>query len=308
MAELSVIVPYVNEWPQVVFTLRSLAEELKGIDFEIIAVSNFAPDDLKEQGIITADRGHELIPAISKGNEWLQSIAYTDKLSHWNAKNKGVAAASGDFLLFIDAHCVPGRDSIQHQYEYYKKAWKDLNGTLHLPLTYHIIEWHKLIYKLVVDKSIGRLRYAFSAYRDASDCYEVPCMSTCGMLMHRSIFDQLGGWPPMLGIYSGGEHFINFSMAILGMRKWVIPGEPLYHHGDRRGYSYNYDDYTKNRAIANYMCGGEEWLDLFMGNRKGHPSVLRMIRNAVVQECKEQRAMLRKNSVISIDEWIDKWK
>ena len=51
MPKLSIIVPYVNEYPQVMFTLRNLGEELLDrADFEIIAVNNFRinnEDDIK---------------------------------------------------------------------------------------------------------------------------------------------------------------------------------------------------------------------------------------------------------------------
>jgi hypothetical protein len=34
--ELSIIVPYVNEYPQLIFTLRAIAEDLLGrVDFEV---------------------------------------------------------------------------------------------------------------------------------------------------------------------------------------------------------------------------------------------------------------------------------
>ena len=43
--ELSVIVPYVNEWPQVIFTLQAIAEDLLGrVDFEVAAIDNFCPE------------------------------------------------------------------------------------------------------------------------------------------------------------------------------------------------------------------------------------------------------------------------
>lgn len=306
--KLSVIVPYVQEWPQIAFTLRSLAEEMRGMDFEIIAVDNFAEEVMVSQGVEEPDRGHKQLPVVMRGNPWLKAIQYRDKLSHWNAKNKGVQHGEGEFLLFCDSHCVPGRGSISHAFQYYKENWEVLNGTLHLPLTYHILEYKKLIYKLVADKSIGRLRYSFSAYRDENFPYEVSCMSTCGMFMHRSIYDELGGWPKSLGIYGGGENFINFTLAILGKKKYIMPGEPLYHHGDKRGYHWYYDDMSKNRAIANYMVGGKEWLDLYIGNRKGDPEILMDIQDDVVAECGAQRQMIKNKQVMSIEDWIAHWQ
>jgi hypothetical protein len=43
--KLSVIVPFVNEWPQLVFTLGSIAEELRDrVNFEIIAIDNWCKE------------------------------------------------------------------------------------------------------------------------------------------------------------------------------------------------------------------------------------------------------------------------
>ena len=73
----------------------------------------------------------------------------------------------------------------------------------------------ELIYKPKLDLEKGALHYSFSRYRRPSDGkpYKVPCMSTCGMLMSRKIMvDELQMWPQELGIYGGGENFINYTI------------------------------------------------------------------------------------------------
>jgi glycosyltransferase involved in cell wall biosynthesis len=50
MAELSVIIPFCNEYPQILFTIQSIAQELRDrVDFEIIAVNNYC-DEVEKQG------------------------------------------------------------------------------------------------------------------------------------------------------------------------------------------------------------------------------------------------------------------
>ena len=56
---LSVVVPYCREWPQVAFTIRSIYEELKGLDFEVLAVDNL------QQGM-AQDRGTENVKGMAK--------------------------------------------------------------------------------------------------------------------------------------------------------------------------------------------------------------------------------------------------
>ena len=45
MPELSIIMPFVNEYPQNVFTVQNVMCELNGrVDYEIIAINNWVPN------------------------------------------------------------------------------------------------------------------------------------------------------------------------------------------------------------------------------------------------------------------------
>jgi len=306
MAELSIIVPFVLEWPQVVFTIRSIAEELLGrVDFEILAVDNFC-ETIVKQGK-TQDKTYDHLVALQRGYPWLKALKYEDKLSHWQAKNLAVSQSTGKFLWFCDAHCAVRRDSLYKMYSYYKEHYEDLNGTLHLPLSYHILEWRKLLYKLVWEPKVGNIHYSFTAYREGDKPYRMPCMSTCGMMMTRELYDELGGWPTELGIYGGGENFINFTLAVLGKNINIFPGDQLCHHGDKRGYHWYGDDYARNRCIANYMFGGVDLARTLMDNRRGSRRVLYQIFNNVLDTCEEQRKMIEAKQVMTIEDWAQQW-
>jgi len=279
----------------------NIAEELRDrVDFQIIAVDNGMDLD-KEHKV------HEQLLSISRGHPWLEALRYDEKLSHWQAKNFAVQHSDGDILWFCDAHCLVSRDALYNMFKFYEQHYMELNGTLHLPLTYHIVEYHKLIYKLFTDIPAGIVHYQFSGYINANGPYKVPCMSTCGMMMHRHIYDQLGGWPVELGIYGGGEHFINFTLAVLGYTVNIMPGHPLRHHGDKRGYNWNYDDYHRNRMIATYMFGDEEWLRRYQMSMKGKEEVKQRIADDVINTCKNHRNSVREKEIISIEEWIYSW-
>lgn len=333
MTELSIVIPFINEWPMISTTIRSIAEELiDKVDFEIIAIDNYTREALNTG--YPPDRGHahythpnhkgklwseyESIPeganrheghikSMSSKHDWLTCLRYDEKLSHWQAKNLGVENSNGNFLLFVDAHCQVARDSIIKQFEMYKQMPYD-ECTLHLPLTYHILESKQLIYRLVNELDKGIIEYRFSGYRDEPEPYEVPCMSTCGMMMSRILFNKLGGWPNQLGIYSGGEHFINFVMAILGKRKFIMPGRSLYHHGDKRGYSYRYDDMIKNRLVSTYMFGGSKLAELHAKNMKGDQELIMSMLADIKEKCNFQRYNIQMEQVMTIQDWADMWK
>lgn len=305
MAELSVIIPYCNEFPQNIFTIQNVAQELHGLDFEIIAVNNFCNEAAAQNR--EQDAGFEVIEASATVNPWLKSLHYVEKLSHWQAKNYGVAHASGHFLWFVDAHCVVARDAGRSMFQFYKDNHKWLNGTIHLPLTYKILESHKLIYKLVTDLDKGVIDYRFTGFRESDESYEMPCMSTCGMMMTREIYNELGGWPLEMGIYGGGENFINFTLATLGRSKHIWPKGCLYHHGAKRGYNWNYNDYHRNRTIAAYMYGGPDLAERYIMNCKGDRAVLNSILESVLNTCVEHRNHIVGKQIISINDWLKKW-
>lgn len=307
MPKLSIICPFVNEFPQVMFTVQNIAQDLIGrVDFELIAINNYC-EEVKAQGR-EEDKGGETIKVCQRGNTWLKYLEYKDKLSHWQSKNLGVKHSTGDILWFVDAHCVIARDSLYDMFNYYVEHKDELDGSIHLPLTYKILEWHRLIYKLGGEPDKGDLHYSFTGYRDAEVPYEVPCMSTCGMMISRELYDYFGGWPKELGIYGGGENFINYALAVLGKKKWIMPGGTLFHHGEKRGYHWNGDDMIRNRFIANYMFGGDKWLSLMRDNRKGKKEVLQSIYENVKATCKGHRELIKLRQVIMIEDWLSKWR
>jgi len=177
--KLSCIIPFCREYPQNMFTIKNIAEELRGrVDFEILAVDNYC-DQAKQQTYTCKqcgathqtfenDKGGEAIKACERMWPWLKYVQYGDKLSHWNAKNYGVKKSTGDILWFCDAHCIIHRDSLFNMFEYYINYC--MNGTLHLPLTYKILEAHRTIYKPVFKPEEGLYHYTLesclTSYKD----------------------------------------------------------------------------------------------------------------------------------------------
>lgn len=326
MPELSIIIPYIQEYPQILFTIRSIHEQLKNeVDHEIIVIDNLcdaAKEQLNQKGI-PIDNGHthldkngELVKgriesmAELKNNDWLKYINYTDHFSCWQSRNCGIVNSKSDIVMFIDAHCVPSKDSITNMFKYYKENWKKLDGSIHLPLTYHILEEKKLIYKLVTDIDNGLCQYSFSSMPKRDDIFEVPCMSSCGLMLHKSYFDLMGLFP-QTGIYAGGEHFFNYVMAIMGKKKWIYGcnDAALHHHGEKRDYNYTWGCYQYNRAVANYMFGDEKWLYLYVNHLNIDSASKQKIIESVLnkKENIDQRSAIIKHQKVSIEQWIEKY-
>lgn len=300
--KLSVIIPAANEWPTSVFTVRNIYEELRDrVDFEILYVDNSMKPENEEE------RAYGQMKAVSRGIPELIPLKYDKTLSHWQAKNYAVSQASGDILWFCDAHCIVSRDALFNMYAYYCQNFEELNGTLHLPLTYHIMEYHKLIYKLAGDHEKGEYHYSFSAYRELGDKlhFQVPCMSTCGMMITKKLYEYIGGWPTELGIYGGGENFLNFSLAVTGKTVNIMKGNALFHHGDKRGYSWNFDNHLRNKFIATFIFGGKSVVELFAENSRGDRRQKERILDSVInnEACRKHRALIQSKQITSIQNW-----
>lgn len=332
--KLSIIMPFAIEYPQVLFTTMSIWNSLKdsGIDYEVLAINNYCPQAAKqiarrstcpkckksytvtreELGLWLdnkADVCGDKMRSYANIHSWLHYLEYKDKLSHWQAKNTGVLASTGDVLFFIDAHCVLSPGTLSSMAWYYHDNKERLNGTLHLPLVYMLERpGVALIYKIVARPEMAMYHYSFTRYRKSPHPYQVPCMSTCGMMMSRELYDMLGGWPKELGIYGGGENFINYTLAILGKTINIFPRAPLHHYAEKRGYNYEYGDYKRNQIIATYMFGGEERARLFAHNCKLDRKTAAKIVNDILIKCAPQRQKIESQQKLEIEDWYAQWK
>ena len=335
--KISVIIPFVAEYPQILFTIKSVWDALKDsdFDFEVMAIDNWCeqaaaqvmwkwPDgkpftrsdfwghqfkkkDESGQSVPQPNRCGDRVASYAAMHPWLTYLHYDKKLSHWQAKNLGVANSTGEILFFLDGHCMVDRYTLLGAIRHYSTSMKE--GTLHLPVTY-FLERDKdaLIYKLVADPERCLYHYSFTKYRKSDTPYTVPCMSTCGMLMSRLIYDDLGGWPELMGIYGGGEHFVNFTLATLGYTIHIFPGAAVHHYAEKRGYNYEYTDYQRNRILATYMFGGEDMADTFSKQCKLDENTRLKVLQQVLDEGATQRQSLASKQVIGIEEWVKKWR
>ena len=317
---LSVIIPTANEYPQNAFTLQGLFNELEDFDapWEAILIDNWCPE-LEAQNREQDKTSKYFQGLIKQGAApWLKYRTYTAKLSHWNAKNVGIESASYDTLFFMDAHCLLTQGVLREMYHCYREFRCMINGSVHLPIRYLLeAPGRDLIYRARFNETQGSLHYVFTRYdryRNHEMPFKVPCMSTCGMMIdHRLMTEAVGGWPKQLGIYGGGENFLNYTLALLGYNVMIYPHPAIEHYAERRGYHWNWLDYQRNRMIAIYLVGGLDWLDRFVetvcSDKRVNQNTMNRTRRQITSDVDlvNRRGRYKEAQATTIEAWLVQW-
>lgn len=308
---LSVIIPFVAESPQLFFTVQALRHELGGVDHEIILIDNATA--------LTNESSHPEINCslyIEKKQPLdVRLLKFSEKQSHWQAKNLGILESKGDILFFIDAHCLIYPGSLHRMYFDYSFYSLSNRASFHLPLAY-LMEDKALAYELVSDLDNGILDYRFIPFKAPDPSFAsltpVPCMSTCGMMIRKKLMvEKLKLFPEALGPYSGGEQYFNFVMALLGHHKMIINLPPLQHYAAPRSYSVSNLDICRNKLIAAYLIGGPAFLmkraELF--KKELTPSAVDRIHFSIprMESLKSLRSYIEANSRFTIEQFVKFW-
>lgn len=278
---ISAIVPCCNEYPQILFTTQSLLES--GVD-EVVIISNKSVDKTN-------------LYFRNLKNSRIKLLVKDDVLSHWQAKNLGIKESNGDLLFFVDAHCIVTKNTIEKLSEFIT----DEMGGVHC-IIHYMLDDRGLVYEFRPEY----LTYRFCTAPKMRFPYILPMMSTCGMMCSRVVIDKLGGWNTELGIYSGGELYFNLKHATCGYPHYVHPETKCWHYAEKRGYSWNYNDFVRNEFIASYCIGGEEWLAKMINNRKkkDKPEVIDNIASNVLRKCIDDRQFIKERQTISLNDFI----
>lgn len=308
---LSIIIPFVAESPQLFFTVQALRHELAGVEHEILLIDNATA--------LTNESTHpELNCSLyieRKRPSGVRLLKFSERQSHWQAKNLGIEESKGDILFFIDAHCLIYPGSLHRMYFDYTYYSLSSRASFHLPLAY-LMEDNALAYELVADLDNGILDYRFTPFTPSDPRFAsltpVPCMSTCGMMIRKALMvDKLKSFPEALGPYSGGEQYFNFIMALLGYDKIIINLPPLQHYAAPRSYTVSNLDICRNKLIAAYLIGGASFLakraELF--KKELTPSAVDRIHFSIprIESLKNLRSYIETNSKFTIEQFVKFW-
>jgi glycosyltransferase involved in cell wall biosynthesis len=243
---VSVIIPSRNELQNLLWTLQAAAADLEGLDFELIPVLNKChPDDFGKVA--------KYWP-FQKGRCG-QVIEYNEKASCWQARNAGAKVATGDYYLFLDSHVIPSPGSFKRLVAFHD-GWK---GVAHCGLQYWLEPCEKTCwgYEWRPEKFWGNWTHKLPK----PPTFDVPLSGTSSSLIDADLFWQIGGWHEKLGIYGGGEPYLDLLVQRYGHHVRMPPDCRLWHLTENRGYSWNSEDLHYNFLLTALVVGGLDYLD-----------------------------------------------
>lgn len=163
--QISIIAPVFNEKPCLVRFLDAVIAQDYPDDYEIIVVDNGSTDGSLE--ILEAYEG--------------VTVLHESKRGSYSARNRGIRAARGQILAFIDPDCIPGPKwlaAIQHSMDTH--GWQIVLGK-------RKYEAPKRTLRRLSDYDTSVADYVFS-----SDTPEIYFGYTNNMAVRRSLFGEIG--------------------------------------------------------------------------------------------------------------------
>ena len=260
--KLSILISQRNDPFGTLITIRAIMEELKVCNFnaEIIVVDN---SDNKEK----IKTFYDIAEGFIKREEI--KLIYLPKPCLFSARDLGVSAAKGEYILVLDSHCLLYYNSLKNMIA---KADSLPNlGVLFGAMCYS--ETHEL--DAFVDREVDTFYpIRLFAYLESPDCLKVP-LRGMPYLIKRELFNEMRGYEPLSThklVWGGGDFLISFKPLILGYDNYVYTKVGAIHLGPFRdgGFftkSFNQGDpKAPHRYIgmltSAFVIGGEKLLDM----------------------------------------------
>jgi polypeptide N-acetylgalactosaminyltransferase len=238
-----------------------LAEKWEHMEGTMKALLHFTPDVLVKEYIWISDgnkdsKEKELVALSPK----VKVFAFSERQGLMLAKMKGVAMATGDVLVFMEAHCIPNKHWLQHILRRVV-----LNPRVLAMPTLDVIpqtNWH--IYQPM---SPGHWRYEWNfnlihtnpaeISHHSSEPYTSPGTSGGIFAMRKDWFEELGLFDPGMREWGGDHMELTMKVWRCGGRIEIVPCSRvghLYRDPEHRPYNVVVDT-----VVQNYKRLAELW-------------------------------------------------
>lgn len=302
---VSIVIPARNEFPQIVFTIQSIINDLetflKPSEFEIIIVANCCNDEVYPRRAL----GGTVDYLMPRGIYWNRTlkVIYDPLAGNHSARNKGVMVARGKYIFFSDAHMSYKRGYFKSMIETIDKTDGLVHGTVGWLGAYPIGNSMGYQYTMKLGEEI---KGTWSNRLLTDKPFYIPLQGHCCLGMKRKQFIEFDGYPAYHRCYGGGEFYLDMKWWMFGSKVSVVPEAVGYHLCAPRGYCYHHDDYVHNVLMIGYALGMDEWTERAYLNwiRKGNKEVVDRLYAEAKEEVKEDREFIAKKRVKTFNELI----
>jgi glycosyltransferase involved in cell wall biosynthesis len=321
--KVSAVITTRNEHPVLYMSIFSILEELQhwGYPVEFVIVSNLDTDLTPD--ILECRFGHWL--EIGR----MRVVRFNEKASVDVARNRGAEAATGDVVLFSDAHVSYKIGTLHGMIQ----GWLKHGGMWHTCINCwgDTEETRLYAYELTLEQNFwGTQGFAVPGWawvRGDLCPYTVPMAGYAAVVVGREAFWEVGGFHEGFRCYAGGESYLSLKWWLFGKQAWLFP-DGLVRHDNLgvhiqlsdegklyfgRRYSWTNDDYWFNLMLAAYTIGGEVWLEQIHERiRRQCNSVtvylknVQAMRDSVVEVGREDRERIVARQQTSLDDLLER--
>lgn len=261
---VSVIIPARNEFPQIVFTIQSILNDLESFlkpnQYEIIIAANACDDWYK---------GDKHKRAVTGTTEYMSTMGgYSRRVIRYlidpiaanhTTRNNGVKMARGKYIFLSDAH-------MSYKPGYFKRMMQTIDesgGLVHSAIgwlgAFPVNKANGLSYTIKLGEEIKGTWNNYVLKED--DWSYIPAQGHCCLGFLREQFLEFRGYPEYHRCYGGGEFYLDMKWWMFGSTVVVEPRAIGYHLRSTRGYSYIYDDYIHNVLAIGIALGMDWWAE-----------------------------------------------
>jgi hypothetical protein len=289
-----------NEFHNLKWTLQSALDKLwpayEG-DFEIIVGLNMPTDEEADY-----------IRKLSWTQQGVVQLVVHDEPSAWQTRRKCAQQARGKYIFWMDSHVVLRGNDLMAAAQWHR-GWK---GTLKFGLNYFLDKPERTSFQY--NWKPERFWGTWSRRKPTPPHYRILLSGSHG-LVDREVYEAIGGIHPALGIYGGGEPYLDLLQQMYGYEIRCHPEFQVWHLAEKRGYSWNNDDLWRNFMIAAYALGGAKWLDLLYSRYvqrcngvERYLTRLVELRDEAVTLATAARERIAAEASFTLDEVLERWE
>jgi GT2 family glycosyltransferase len=310
--DVSVCIPYAEDWPMLYFTLNNIVATLVAskLTHEIIVVANNSTLKFIEDA-------NKLITAVDFQKFHNSQLIVSPIPANGPAANECYKKAQGKYICFTDSHVIVWHNIFTECLKVMDR-YEDA-GLIHAPIV-----WTGFPHNADFNFAPGKrcFQYLYRTYKkDDPEWYlwqhfhgqynhqqcaqEAYPIAGCGhgfFMVRNEVWQKIGGYHGGQRGYGGREPFVTFKAWLLGHRNFTVPTTCHCHYNGRRNYFWSNDLWYRNVLQQAYCTGGEKWLDKIyqkFASKKGvRPEVMKMLRDEAVSGCAYDKSSEKMASLI----------